>query len=79
MEFKNVLVAGTGKSGISAAKLLLKHGVNVYLFDENENRKKKRISSGSWIIQKKLSLFSELLQKKYCRLQISWLLVRAYR
>ena len=41
MEFKNVLVAGTGKSGISAAKLLLKHGVNVYLFDENENRKKR--------------------------------------
>lgn len=43
MEFKNVLVAGTGKSGISAAKLLIKHGVNVYLFDENENRKKEDI------------------------------------
>lgn len=38
MEMKQVLVAGTGKSGISAAKLLVKHQIRVYLFDENINR-----------------------------------------
>jgi len=43
MDIKNVIVAGTGKSGISAAKLLLKHGANVYLFDENETRNKDEI------------------------------------
>lgn len=38
MEMKQVLVAGTGKSGISATKLLTKHHIQVYLFDENTNR-----------------------------------------
>lgn len=38
MEMKQVLVAGTGKSGISAAKLLIRHQIQVYLFDENTNR-----------------------------------------
>lgn len=38
MNFKNALVAGTGKSGISAAKLLIAHGVKVTLFDENEKK-----------------------------------------
>lgn len=38
MEIKTAIVAGTGKSGISAAKLLVKHGVKVYLFDENRDR-----------------------------------------
>ena len=38
MEIKNAIVAGTGKSGISAANLLTKHEVNVVLFDENEKR-----------------------------------------
>lgn len=38
MEMKQVLVAGTGKSGISATKLLIKHQIKVYLFDENTNR-----------------------------------------
>ena len=40
MNFINALVAGTGKSGISAAKLLIAHGVKVTLFDENEKRDK---------------------------------------
>ena len=40
MNFKNALVAGTGKSGISAAKLLIAHGVKVTVFDENEKRDK---------------------------------------
>lgn len=43
MEMKCILVAGTGKSGISAAKLLIKHHVNVYLFDENTNRNAEEI------------------------------------
>ena len=38
MEIKNAIIAGTGKSGISAANLLTKHEVNVVLFDENEKR-----------------------------------------
>ena len=38
MKIKNAIVAGTGKSGISAANLLTKHEVNVVLFDENEER-----------------------------------------
>lgn len=33
-----MIVAGTGKSGISATKLLVNHGVKVYLFDENKDR-----------------------------------------
>lgn len=35
---KMVMVAGTGKSGISAARLLLKHDAPVLLFDENKDR-----------------------------------------
>lgn len=38
MEINTVIVAGTGKSGISATKLLVNHGVKVYLFDENKDR-----------------------------------------
>lgn len=45
MDIKCVIVAGTGKSGISATKLLLKHGVKVYLFDENKNRKSSDIET----------------------------------
>lgn len=38
MEINTAMVAGTGKSGISATKLLVNHGVKVYLFDENKDR-----------------------------------------
>lgn len=38
IEIKSAIVAGSGKSGISATKLLTKHGVKVYLFDENRER-----------------------------------------
>lgn len=38
MEINTAIVAGTGKSGISATKLLVNHGVKVYLFDENKGR-----------------------------------------
>lgn len=38
MEINTAIVAGTGKSGISATNLLVKHGVKVYLFDENKER-----------------------------------------
>ena len=38
MEINTEIVAGTGKSGISATKLLVNHGVKVYLFDENKDR-----------------------------------------
>ncbi|MCQ5134614.1 UDP-N-acetylmuramoyl-L-alanine--D-glutamate ligase, partial [Coprococcus eutactus] len=38
MEIKTPIVAGTGKSGISATKLLVKHGVSVYLFEETMDR-----------------------------------------
>ena len=38
MEINTAIVAGTGKSGISATKLLVNHGVKVYLFDENKDR-----------------------------------------
>ncbi len=38
MEINTAIVAGTGKSGISATKLLVNHGVMVYLFDENKDR-----------------------------------------
>lgn len=36
MESKKVLVAGGGKSGICAANLLARNGIEVILFDENE-------------------------------------------
>ena len=38
MEINTAIVAGTGKRGISATKLLVNHGVKVYLFDENKDR-----------------------------------------
>ena len=38
MEINTAIVAGTGKSGISATKLLVNHGVKVFLFDENKDR-----------------------------------------
>ena len=38
MEINTAIVAGTGKSGISATKLLVNHGVKVYMFDENKDR-----------------------------------------
>ena len=38
MEINTAIVAGTGKSGISATKLLVNHGIKVYLFDENKDR-----------------------------------------
>lgn len=38
MEINTAIVAGTGKSGIGATKLLVNHGVKVYLFDENKDR-----------------------------------------
>ena len=38
MEINTAIVAGTGKSGISATKLLVNHGVKVYQFDENKDR-----------------------------------------
>lgn len=38
MKINTAIVAGTGKSGISATKLLVNHGVKVYLFDENKDR-----------------------------------------
>ena len=40
---KRVVVAGTGKSGMEAAKLLLKSGAEVILFDENEKADKVEI------------------------------------
>ena len=36
MEINKVIVAGAGKSGISAIGLLLRHGANVILFDQNK-------------------------------------------
>ncbi|MGN0306629.1 MAG: UDP-N-acetylmuramoyl-L-alanine--D-glutamate ligase [Lachnospiraceae bacterium] len=45
MEFKNknILVAGCGISGISAALLLIKKGARVILFDSNENVDKEKV------------------------------------
>ncbi len=45
MEFKNknILVAGCGISGISAALLLMKKGARVILFDSNENVDKEKV------------------------------------
>lgn len=40
---KEVMVAGTGKSGIAAAKLLLASGARVILFDQNENCDKQGV------------------------------------
>lgn len=44
MEFnKRVIVAGAGKSGIGAAKLLLDHGAEVIVFDQNDKADKLEI------------------------------------
>ena len=42
---KMVLVAGTGKSGMSAAHLLLKHNAAVLLFDENKERDEEKLKA----------------------------------
>ncbi|MCR5666583.1 MAG: UDP-N-acetylmuramoyl-L-alanine--D-glutamate ligase [Eubacterium sp.] len=38
MKDKKVLVYGSGISGIAASALLLRHGAQVFLYDENENK-----------------------------------------
>lgn len=44
MEFnKRVVVAGAGKSGISAAKLLLEHGAEVIVYDQNDKLDKLEV------------------------------------
>lgn len=44
MEFnKRVVVAGAGKSGISAARLLLEHGAEVIIFDQNDKLDKMEV------------------------------------
>ena len=34
MEFKKVIVAGAGKSGIASTELLLRHGAEIVMFDQ---------------------------------------------
>ena len=44
MEFnKRVVVAGAGKSGIGAAKLLLEHGAEVIVYDQNDKTDKLEV------------------------------------
>lgn len=44
MEFnKRVVVAGAGKSGVGAAKLLLKHGAEVIVYDQNDKTDKLEV------------------------------------
>lgn len=40
---KTYLVAGSGVSGIAACRLLLKHGITTYIYDENKNLTKEMI------------------------------------
>ena len=51
MEINTAIVAGTGKSGISATNLLVKHGVKVYLM-----RTRSGMSMISWERQEILNL-----------------------
>ena len=47
MDFrKNVLIAGTGKSGVNAGKLLLKKGVKITFYDDNEKLDVEQFLSG---------------------------------
>ena len=47
MDFqKNVLIAGTGKSGVNAGKLLLKKGAKVTFYDDNEKLDVKQFLAG---------------------------------
>lgn len=62
MEINTAIVAGTGKSGISATKLLVNHGVKVYLFDENKDRDIEAIkekTGGSELVQIELGELGE--------------------
>ena len=49
MEFqeKNVLVFGSGKSGIAAAELLEKQNANIFVFEGNENQSVAEIKEKS--------------------------------
>ena len=43
MEGKKVIVAGAGRSGIGSTKLLLRHGAEVILYDQNETLDKEAL------------------------------------
>lgn len=60
---KKVLVAGTGKSGICATKLLLEKGASVVLFDENKKLNEEEIKQ-SFNHHAKLSVIIGALEKE---------------
>lgn len=43
MTGKNIICAGAGKSGVQSAKLLLRNGSNVTIYDQNENLDKEKL------------------------------------
>ena len=45
MEFKKVMVAGAGKSGIASAGLLIRNGIDVVLYDGNTELDKEALMS----------------------------------
>lgn len=59
---KKVMVAGTGKSGLAAAKLLLASGAEVILFDENKNCDKKKVQDE--LASSKVSVILGALQEE---------------
>ena len=46
MDFKNVIVAGAGKSGIAAIGLLIRHGASVTLYDQNKELDTEKVLEG---------------------------------
>ena len=62
---QKVLVAGTGKSGIAAAKLLLAMGGEVVLYDGNDKLDPEKIKENFEEVQR-LPLFWESLPDRIC-------------
>lgn len=43
LQKKNILVAGSGISGMAACRLLIRHGIATYIYDENKNLTKEMV------------------------------------
>lgn len=65
MEFqeKNVLVFGSGKSGIAAAELLEKQNANIFVFEGNEKQSVAEIKENRRALPRQKSMWAPFRKK----------------
>lgn len=72
MAEKKVLVLGTGKSGIAAAKLVLKKGEQVLLFDSNAELDEAKVL-GNFAADAGITLLKGSFRRRRCAMRrIAW-------